>query len=1508
MSEQLTKSNTTAINPRTARAVAAILGQTSTDEAIRELNFSDGRNQSEQASFLAAQSPFLREIYERGGTVADAILTVPRENLSVSPQIEIATTHTAVKRLTHITGDAEKAKELAPQFVEMGERIAGSNPDGQTRLKVFGWLYRVLEGKQELLATDSAQISEREQNKNSETTFGEKWQQIVELSEALAALEPKDKLPTNSFDEFRENEQNSSYKSEPDENFTESELYENMIDRETDERAEEIISSAGLIGFERIEIGSDLPKIPKVLSRVDFEKLLEKVSGIDSQLENGFPVREMLAPFRGYIELTRLDNELRQVEEEYVKVLFQKNNKEIIETAENYRFVAGREEMRELADDKLLLGDLRVRQTKVTEKLLTNFSDNEITEHAEQSISKNGSLDQDNQTDNSKQQKIELSADEAELKILLVKEKNLSREIETVSESITEREKNFRTLNELSSNEITAEKQKELTEKVLSLELPLSSVLKEKYPELTPNARNEKLSQANTFEIQNPAEYLFVRKAATKHFLILRMREIKNEYRKFEGKNISESADKTVARKETSEHREKIKDLKSLEPVFFYKIEGSNKIIKSVPSERAVAGYEFVNQYIRYQLKQPEMLVRRQSVLYRQFAERLESAKTTQDVLLESYKIRQENHRAAGIWKNAGREEREKINRPLSKNEMSLLFLEQAPRSFTAEMSFVKYNFAHYSSAKEKMTAALLEGKLEPSAEAEKLVQSLESRVVRRDLDTKHKATKHFFESLKTENEKLFIKNEFDHRKVYQKLPPHEKDWIYARANDQKENLEYKIAYARAQSAEKNFQPSSPIVNEATKNLRKDFAAGTLWHQATILTDHKPTKDKARATNKNEKMLQAVGFLIHNQTEEANLRVGNWLERQNSDELKTAGEILKTFARATRKIEDNRMTVKVKIIESEKVSADDYQNLFERYFPADYEKLKEFRAFEGEKFRLEKSRRSGQTAVLNDWQKDFQSKNYRTDAPISVFENEIHAAKEIEKIKAAQIECRRSLEIQSAILLKTEEKLKKDHTKSNPTISPEDLKSVIKRAFSPQTGEKLSARQKAIFELAQDKILMPDFERFSENAQQLEKGLISINQSFEAIAALRLENSQYEFTSPAAEKHDTLQKQYESLQKQAEAKIITTAAREKFSAKTVETQERTTTIDKYLTAETVEKSRVESHRQTRITLEPTELSETNQSTEIQAKALEFADALETVYQDNLRQATTSEIEQVFTVAEEKRANLSYFLKEEKVSSILPAQKPVTLKIYERELARNEQAIAQAKISEMIETGKISLADLETKKVSEIFSPQKRKEIRLEAGERTRENLEPKELWAKRSELSEKLQQTALDASDTLERAHEIYHDQNAAQGDISRVFSALDTDIIKLKNERKLEQNASKFINFKTDFKRDLAQMFSSSQPIENPNLLAAMTKGLLSNALEKQNIQSEKLGINSEKLSEISRTITLAMVDDKKHEKLIAADKFAPVSVHDNFPAQTKSNPENPNTPLKTRQFEHTR
>ena len=1509
MSEQPSISKQNDLSPRTARAVAAILSQTRADEMLRGLNDSDGRNQSEQASFLAVKSPFLREIYERGGTVLDGVLTVPRENLSAPPEIEIATQHAAVEKLTAITGDTAKAKELAPQLVEMGERIAGSGSDGETRLKVFGWLYRTLEGKQDLLQPQEAEKDAQNLPVYSEIGFSEKWQQIVDLSEAMAALEPKDRLPEKSLDEAIENQT-----IDRDENLTSVEIYENGVQIEDGTRPEEIVSGGALIGFERIEVGTDLPKIPENLSRADFEKLLEKTGAIDAQLERGVKVNEILKPFKLYVETTKLDNELRLVEEESAKTQAKVIGSEA-GAAQVFRFVAGREELKQLDEDRAYLEILRSEKNKLSEIIKTRFDSSVDREKVEKSINQQSHrADSNNQIDAAlSAQKIELTEDEAELRRTLIKEKSVGREIDALSESIGAREKNFRPVSELAAEKIPDERKKELIEKVVSLELPFPSVLKEKYSELTIKERNEKLQSANTFEVKNAAEYLFLREAADKQFQVLRGREIKNEYRKLDSININQYADDVSARRATAEHREKIQALQTLEPDFAYKIEGSNRIITGKPSERAVAGYEFATAYIRYQLKQPEIRLRHESKIYRDYAARLEAAKDAKMLVRESYKIRQENHHAAGIWKNANFDERQKLQRPLSKNEITLLFLEQPPKHYTAEMSVLKYNFAHYREAKERMTAALEDGKLQPSAEAAKLIESLEGRLNRRDLETKRKATRHFFESLKTENAFLSIKNEFDHRAVYQNLPPHEKDWIYRRATSQRENLEYRIAYEREKIAPVVIQQPNEAArtNEATKNLLQKFAAGTLWHQAMNLSNQKESDKNERGTAKlDEKTLKTIGCLIHNQSEANNLRVADWLEKQNSQELKTAGEVLKIFATATREIENNKLTVTVKVEETNKsVSAADYQSLFERYFPADFKQLKEFRVNDNEKFRLEQSRRLGQSAQLDAWKKDAGEAVYQKDAPVTVFENERRELQEIERVKAAQIECRRAVEIKNAILLKYEENLKKEFAKSNRTVSDGDLRAAVERAFAPEKSNKFSKEQKNIFQKAQDKISSVDFERYKLSVALLEKGITEINQSFETITALRLENARHKLTHEQTEKQESLQEKYEATQKRAEAEQINAVAREKFRDDDGNNNNAPTTFIDYISAAEQEKSFSESYKQARIALEPGELREPEQSPEVQSKALEFADALEEAHQASLAKKSESEIAKAFAVAQAKRERLDESLKIEKESTLSPENEPASLKIYERELARNEKAIAQAKISEMIETGKLSLHDLETKKAVEIFSAKERDEIRLEAGERTRENLEPKELWAKRGDVSEKLQQAALGASDALERAHEIYHETGASRNEVARAFSALDAGIVQLKNERRSEKTAAKFINFKTDFKRDLAQMFERGQPSENPQLLVAMTKGLLINSLEKQNVPSEKIGLNSEKLNEISRTITLAMVDNEKRAKTIAVNSQAVgLAVQDNRAGQTKIVAEKSHVVVKTRQLEHSR
>jgi hypothetical protein len=106
--------------------------------------------------------------------------------------------------------------------------------------------------------------------------------------------------------------------------------------------------------------------------------------------------------------------------------------------------------------------------------------------------------------------------------------------------------------------------------------------------------------------------------------------------------------------------------------------------------------------------------------------------------------------------------------------------------------------------------------------------------------------------------------------------------------------------------------------------------------------------------------------------------------------------------------------------------------------------------------------------------------------------------------------------------------------------------------------------------------------------------LVEINQSFERIAALRLENAEYKFAPVKVKSTDSLQNQYEAAQRQAEIEQITLISREKFDANAARGSDNLKLAD-LLTNEELEQTRIESHQQARIALEPAELKESNRS-------------------------------------------------------------------------------------------------------------------------------------------------------------------------------------------------------------------------------------------------------------------------------------------------------------------------
>lgn len=209
--------------------------------------------------------------------------------------------------------------------------------------------------------------------------------------------------------------------------------------------------------------------------------------------------------------------------------------------------------------------------------------------------------------------------------------------------------------------------------------------------------------------------------------------------------------------------------------------------------QAAIDDLKFASAYIRHQLKQPESRLRHFNARYREYGGMLERALSRDEVIDAASRIRLENAKLGFEWKGLSESEKAQTPAPLTSKEMRFLFTESSPRHYTSEMTAAKLSYLSVGIDAKTKTDSLMRGEISPSREASQLIDSLESRLGRRQLNGSLSATKHFLQSLKTPNDELRYKNTFDHSDVYRKLPAAERDFVYQRAVLQKEGLESKI-------------------------------------------------------------------------------------------------------------------------------------------------------------------------------------------------------------------------------------------------------------------------------------------------------------------------------------------------------------------------------------------------------------------------------------------------------------------------------------------------------------------------------------------------------------------------------------------------------------------------------------------------------------------------------------------------------------------------------------------
>ncbi|HRH41367.1 MAG TPA: hypothetical protein PKY82_06945 [Pyrinomonadaceae bacterium] len=928
------------LNPRTQKAINEIFSFTENDRVLEKINQTDGRNRSEQASYLGKSSQFIRDIYEHGGQIKDGYLILPQENINDSPVLTITTEAYAVDRINQILRNETKAKELAPVVVDYANKIAGVTADGETKLKVFGWIYDSLEGKSVLLVPENSE----------KPNFAETLEKISILAEELHSLEPIDKTEFVSLVEVEKSYSSESLSLSNGENLNLGEIYEEAISPQNSEQSieSEIEERINPEGYDRISLNHDIPRVPAEFTPPEIFQLIdETLPKIDSQLENGISQKEILAPFNEAVwNSAKIDIQAK------LENIYQKQYQSALPVQEN---------------------------------------NSETSRNLEQQLSKI----------------------------------NLLRQ--------------------------------------------------------------------NIIEIKHPAEYLQAEKEAVTTFYRQQKQEIGQLLTKIDELRQTPTNEKN----EEPVLKKQLKQIKEAKPNFAFKLENSNEIVFGIHSQETVEKRNFVSSYINYQLEKPETRLRYENERYRFYAARLESAFTRDEIMKTSAEIRAENAVLGRTWKDLTGKEKESLLRPLTNREMQFLFTELSPAHYTSEMTAIRLSYAHSGGSRRQMTESLLKGEINPSPEAQKLIKSLEGRLQRSDLNDSLLATKHFFESIKTPNESLKYKNKFDHQEIYQKLPPQEKDFVYQRAIQQKENLQYQLVFNKGQLRETAEITVADKSFTQISETEKDFHLNSLFHQAGILgerIDSAPlTHTEIKSTN-----VSAVAVLLNNQPLEKLEQLAVSFQKSQDPEKQKIAEVINIFADAEISKDENKTTVSIKLPENHLIGTETYHQLLAKFYPDNLQENNKYKFENFNEKEVNHAREKGQDAALKDFHDEINNKVYQNSASAHLIENETAIIEILGQIAHLQMEGRHARQENELLTLKytyrTSDQLQKQKNEVPTITNQKIIVSAALGLISDNLGSNKIDNQ--FLKTVQKEITITDFEKFTANEKLLSEMKVNIRNEF----------------------------------------------------------------------------------------------------------------------------------------------------------------------------------------------------------------------------------------------------------------------------------------------------------------------------------------------------------------------------------------------------------------------------
>lgn len=369
--------SSTTISPRAEQAHADVLALSSSDDYRILYNVEEGLTRGEHAARLNLTDQLAREAYERGATINDSILSIPKDPDSRpidASKVTIGTEAHAIDFVRGFIDDAEAAREKGQRLFELGDKASGQWIDSHGRLSIFTHIYDQIRKDQngayrskeerasviDKVLDQTAIWAEQLPEPVPEPTPEEIHQFTLELAEenhaaALREPAPEEQIqiePGNreqnahllylhelhsnsqglasigeltgfSPDDFNNHDQSAL----GDENQIYADMFEqgvlDEVELATPERdhlgAERQPSDNRALDatFERINLDALPPHLPETLTAETEQRLFQEIlPRIDGQIENGLSRKEILSPIyeaNRTHETNRLQERLAQV-------------------------------------------------------------------------------------------------------------------------------------------------------------------------------------------------------------------------------------------------------------------------------------------------------------------------------------------------------------------------------------------------------------------------------------------------------------------------------------------------------------------------------------------------------------------------------------------------------------------------------------------------------------------------------------------------------------------------------------------------------------------------------------------------------------------------------------------------------------------------------------------------------------------------------------------------------------------------------------------------------------------------------------------------------------------------------------------------------------------------------------------------------------------------------------------------------------------------------------------